>query len=113
MVAAEMKEVVDLVVGGEETLCLPRRFEALHLSLASARGLMRVLRPVVETLVLPVLNAWHNLLPRRSIAGKLVGDHDARRPAWACRKVFPRPICRGIAPCGTRTNPIMGGNSIA
>ena len=24
MVAAEMEEVVDLVVGGEETLCLPR-----------------------------------------------------------------------------------------
>src|SRR3954454_632288 len=81
MGGADMKEIVYLVVGGEETLCLPRRFEALHLSLASARGLMRVLRPVVETLVLPVLNAWHNLLPRRSIAGKLVGDHDARRPA--------------------------------
>ena len=32
---------------------------------------------------------------------------------WACRKVFPRPICRGIALCGTRTNAIMGGNPVA
>ena len=30
VVAAEMKEVVDLVVGGKETLCLPRRLEPLH-----------------------------------------------------------------------------------
>ena len=31
--------------------------------------------------MLPVLNAWHNLLLSRPIAGKLIGDHDARRPA--------------------------------
>ena len=36
MVAAKRKEVVDLVVGGEETLCLAGRFEALHLPLSSA-----------------------------------------------------------------------------
>src|SRR3954462_4869458 len=53
---------------------------------------MRVLRPVVETLVLPVLNAWHNLLPRRSIAGKLVGDHDARRPALPLQQLAQQPL---------------------
>src|SRR4051812_41936526 len=39
MVAAEMKEVVDLIVGGEEPLRLPRRLEALHLPFSSARRL--------------------------------------------------------------------------
>src|SRR3954467_13111519 len=33
VVAAEMEEVVDLVVGGEEALGLPGRLEPLHLSL--------------------------------------------------------------------------------
>src|SRR5215213_3165436 len=60
---------------------------------------MRVLRPVVETLVLPVLNAWHNLLPRRSIAGKLVGDHDARRPALPLQQLAQQPLgCALITP---------------
>jgi hypothetical protein len=35
VVAAEMKEAVDLVVDGEETLCLARRLEVLQLSLYS------------------------------------------------------------------------------
>src|SRR3954453_11897440 len=35
MAAVEMGEVVDLIVGGEETLCLARRLEALHLALSS------------------------------------------------------------------------------
>ncbi|MBL6081196.1 hypothetical protein JMJ56_24665 [Belnapia sp. T18] len=33
VVAAETEEVVDLIVGRKEALCLPRRLEALHLSL--------------------------------------------------------------------------------
>src|SRR4051794_5519576 len=41
-VAAEMKEVVDLIVGGEETLCLPRRLEVPHLPLSPSRRLVRV-----------------------------------------------------------------------
>src|SRR3954447_22346735 len=55
VVAAEMKKVIDLVMGGEETLCLSGRFEPLHLPLASARGLMRVLRPIVQSFMLPML----------------------------------------------------------
>src|SRR4051812_40546371 len=51
VVAAEMEEIADLVVGGEETLCLAGRLEALHLPLSSPCRLVRVFRPVVETLV--------------------------------------------------------------
>jgi hypothetical protein len=34
-----MEEVADLIVGGEKTLCLPRRLDALHLSLSPSRRL--------------------------------------------------------------------------
>jgi len=39
---------------------------------------VRVLRPVVETLVLPVLDGRHHLALSRPIARQLVGDHDTR-----------------------------------
>jgi hypothetical protein len=38
--ATEVEEVVDLVVGGEETLGLSGRLEPLHLAFASSGGLM-------------------------------------------------------------------------
>jgi hypothetical protein len=50
-----MGEVVDLIVGGEETLCLARRLEALHLALSSARRLVRILGSVVQALMLAML----------------------------------------------------------
>src|SRR5215218_9515450 len=43
VVAAEVEEVADLLVGGEEALCLPGRLEALHLAFSSSRRLMRIL----------------------------------------------------------------------
>jgi hypothetical protein len=65
VIAAEMKEVVDLVMGREETLCLPGRLEALHLSFSPSRGLVRVLRPIVEPLVPAVLaTGYYRLLCR-------------------------------------------------
>jgi hypothetical protein len=36
VIAAEMKEVVDLIVGGEDTLSLPGRLEPFHLPFSSA-----------------------------------------------------------------------------
>jgi hypothetical protein len=41
VIAAGMKEIVDLIVGGEELLRLAGRFELLHLPLSSARQLVR------------------------------------------------------------------------
>jgi hypothetical protein len=40
VIAAEVKEVVDLIVGGEETLSLPGRLEPLHLPLPSSGRLV-------------------------------------------------------------------------
>src|SRR5438270_12403254 len=79
MIAAEMEEVVDLFVGGEEPLRLAGRFELLHLPLSAARRLVRVFRSVVEPLVLPMLDAGHDLTFGRAAAGQLVSDHDAWR----------------------------------
>jgi hypothetical protein len=59
--AAEMEQVVDLIVGCEEALGLTGRFELLHLPLSSARRLVRILGSVVQSLVLPMLNAGHDL----------------------------------------------------
>src|SRR3954449_3791363 len=81
MAAVEMGEVVDLIVGGEETLCLARRLEALHLALSSARRLVRILGSVVQALMLAMLDTGHNLPLGRSVTRELVGDHDAGRPA--------------------------------
>jgi hypothetical protein len=56
VIAAEMEEVADRVVRREEPLHLPGRFEPLHLSLASSRRLMRILRPVVQSFVAAMLD---------------------------------------------------------
>jgi hypothetical protein len=81
VVTAEVEEVVNLVVRGEETLCLPRRLEALHLTLASSRRLVGVLGTVVEALVPAMLDTWHHLPLGRPVTWELVGDHDPWRPA--------------------------------
>src|SRR5215210_2002014 len=42
---------------------------------------MRILRPVVETLVPPVLDRGHHVCLCGAVAGQLVRDHDTRGPA--------------------------------
>ena len=59
-VAAELEEVVDLAMAGEEPLGMPRRLEPLHLPFASSGRLVRNLRPIVE--VTPV-SYTHLTLP--------------------------------------------------
>ena len=76
VIATEVKEVVDLIVGREETLCLPGRLEPLHLPFSSSGRLVRVLRPVVQTLVLPVLNTGHDFPLCGPIAAQLVGNQE-------------------------------------
>src|SRR3982750_726737 len=47
VIAAEVEEIVDPVMGGEEALGLARRLEALHLPFSPSRRLVRILRSVV------------------------------------------------------------------
>jgi hypothetical protein len=62
---------------------------------SSSCRLVRVLRPVVQAFVLPVLDARDDLLLRRPAADKLVGDHDAR---WAHLpfEQFPKQALGGL-----------------
>ena len=92
VIAAEMEEVVDLVVGGEEALRLAGRFEPLHLPFSPSRRLVRILGPVVEALVPAVLDPGHQLPLRRAIARQLVGDHDARRPALPLQQLAQQAL---------------------
>ena len=49
---AEVEQIADPVVSGQEPLRLAGRLEVLHLPLSLSRGLVRVLRPVVQPFVL-------------------------------------------------------------
>src|SRR5689334_3891631 len=73
------EKVGDLIVDGEKPLHLPRRLEALHDPLSSSGRLVGILRPVVEALVLTVLDARHDLTLGGPIAAQLVGDQHTRR----------------------------------
>lgn len=61
-IAAEMKQVIDLIVAREELLGLAGRFELLHVLLSSARRLLQILRSVFKSLVLAMLDAGHGSL---------------------------------------------------
>ena len=74
MVSTTGEKIGDLVMDGKKPLHLPRRLVALHDPLASSGRLMRILCPVVEALVLPVLDPGHDLPLGGGIALQLVGD---------------------------------------
>ena len=78
VLAAERKEVVDLVMRREEPLCLAGGFEPLHLPFASSGRLVRILGSVVEAFVPAVLDPGHQFPLRRGIARQLVGDQHPR-----------------------------------
>ena len=79
VIAAEIKQVVDLIVGGKKALRLAGRFEPLHLSLSPPSRLVRIFRSVVQALVLATRDAGHDLRLCRAVAGKLVDDQYAGR----------------------------------
>src|SRR5690349_17959303 len=97
-VAGPEEEVVDRVVGGQETLSLSGRLEPLHLAFPSSCWLVRVLCPVVEPLVLAVLDARHDLLLRRAIRFQLIRDHDAGSPALPLQQLAQQPLGRLLVP---------------
>src|SRR5690242_2839142 len=65
-------------MSGKEALNVPRRLEPLHDPLSSSGRLMGVLGPVIETLVLPMLDPGHDLPLGSGVALQLVGDEHTR-----------------------------------
>jgi len=72
LVTAEQEELVDPVVGGQEALRLASWLEPLHLPFPLSRELVRVLRPVVETFMLSVLDRGYHLALRCDVTRQLV-----------------------------------------
>ena len=70
--ASRTEVAADRPVRGQELLGVTGRLEALHLPLSSSRRLVRHRGAVVEVTALPVLDAGHELLPRRVVAGQLI-----------------------------------------
>jgi hypothetical protein len=65
-------------MGGKEALNLPRRLEPLHDPLSSSGRLMEVFRPVIDALMLPMLDPGHDLPLGSGVAPQLVGDEHTR-----------------------------------
>jgi len=61
-----VEEVCDLIVNGQEPLPPPGGLEALHAPLPSPRQLMRILRPIVQSLMLAMFDVKAHLRPRRA-----------------------------------------------
>src|SRR5437762_5232253 len=78
VVSAAGEHIGDLIMGGEEALNLPRRLEPLHDPLSSSGRLMGVFGPVIEALVLPMLDPGHDLPLGSGVALQLVSDKHTR-----------------------------------
>ena len=77
--ATRSKVVRHLRMHREEALGLPHRFESSHGAFSQARGLVRVLGPVVQQLPTMMRNAGYQILLCRRVAGKLIGHDGSRR----------------------------------
>src|SRR5258708_12428599 len=91
--------------GGEEALGLFGCFEPPHLLFTQSCGLMRVLRSIVEVLMLAMLHTRQDLAFRRSITFQLIGDDHTRNILQPFKKfpeksfsalLFPPPLPQAI-----------------
>jgi hypothetical protein len=78
VVSAAGENVGELVMSGKEALNVPRRLEPLHDPLSSSGRLMGVFGPVIEALVLTMLDPGHDLPLGSGVALQLVGDEHTR-----------------------------------
>jgi hypothetical protein len=97
--------------GRKQTLSRLDCFETLHLSFASSKRLMRILRSIVGTQSLLVQSREANFAKRRSVGSEFVGD-DYRRNEALTSKQFPqRPQRPGLVALGldriSRTSPSL------
>jgi len=75
---------------------MTRRFESLHATLALARGLVRVFRPVVEITMLAMLHSWQEFALGRPIALQLIRDHHSRDVPQAFEQLAEKFLGRGL-----------------
>ena len=92
MIATEVKEVVDRVVGGQEALRVPGRIEPLHLLLAPPLRLVRVLGSAGKAFVPAMLDTGHDLPLRRAVARQLGRDHHSRGLAMPLQRLAQQAL---------------------
>jgi len=78
LAAAAAENTVDLGMRRQKTLRLARGFVSAHLPLPLPGGLMRNLRPIVQSFVLPVLDTRHNVCLGGSVALEFVRHQHVR-----------------------------------
>ena len=88
----DVEEVCDLIVNRQKPLRLSGRFESLHDPFASPCRLMRILRAIVQALMLAMFDAKAHLRPRSAIGTELVRDHDARRRDGGFQELPHEPL---------------------
>src|SRR5436190_10469967 len=92
VVSAAGENVGHLVMGGKEALNLPRRLELLHDPLSSSGRFMGVFGPVIEALVLPMLDPGHDLPLGSGVAPQLVGDEHTRGSTLLLEKLAEQAL---------------------
>ena len=85
------EQVGYLIVGRRKTLQVPRRFEPAHDLFSDSGRLVRILCPVVQPLVLPVVQVEPQIPIRRRVAPELVGDQHARNPTVLVHELAHQP----------------------
>jgi hypothetical protein len=90
-VALQIEGVVDRSVDREKALSRRRRFETLHLPLASSHRLVGVLRPVVLANALLMASAKPEMAARSPVGPKSIGDEHARRIALLPEELAHQP----------------------
>src|ERR1700719_64836 len=79
--ALEGEGIVDGSVNAQKALRRCRSFEALHLALAPAYHLMRILRPIVFSQALLMVAGKSEMPEGSAVGAQLVGRHPRRREA--------------------------------
>src|ERR1700730_8955402 len=103
--------VVNGRMDGNKTLSRLDCFETLHLSFASSKRLMRILRSIVGTQSLLVQSRKTNFAKRRSVGSEFVGDDYRRNEALTSKQFSQQPQRRGLVALGldriSRTSPSL------
>ena len=89
-----MKVVSNRSKSRKKSLGLSRRFESSHSPFPDWCGLMRVLRSIVQSLVLSMLHVWHPLFLRRFVALQFVRHNHPWHEALFLQQFAKESFCR-------------------
>ena len=93
-VTANAEEVADESMHGQESLCLPGRFEPAHLSLALPCGLVGDFGAIVLVSVRAMGDGRHDRSVRSPVVAQLVGDQPPRRTLLALQQLAGKECSR-------------------